>query len=119
MSNQEKCNVKYDVEDNSMFEQEFRKRLTELRELNKISARDMSLSIGQNPSYIHFIETGKSMPSMSAFLSICDYLNITPSEFFDTKNAQPERMREIIKNLQKLDNDLLTNIAIVISNLAK
>lgn len=101
-----------------MYETKFIKRLTELRLQKNVSARDMSLSIGQNQNYINNIENGKTMPSMSAFLSICDYLNITPSEFFDTKNAQPERLREAIKNLQKLDNERFNNITAVIANLA-
>lgn len=101
-----------------MFDDEFQKRLRDLRLHKKISARDMSLSIGQNQNYINRIENGTNMPSMSAFLSICDYLGITPSEFFDTHNAQPERLREAIKNLQKLDNERFNNITAVIANLA-
>lgn len=56
-----------------MFEEDFSRRLGELRERKGVSARDMSLSIGQNPGYINTIENGHSLPSMSAFLSICDY----------------------------------------------
>ena len=42
-------------------------RLTQLR-LNKgVSARDMSLSIGQSPNYINGIESGQSYPSMQNF----------------------------------------------------
>ena len=101
-----------------MYNDDFSKRLTQLRQAKNVSARNMSLSIGQSPNYIFSIESGKTMPSMSAFLSICDYLGITPSEFFDTHNAQPERLREAIKNLQKLDNERFNNITAVIANLA-
>lgn len=101
-----------------MYSEDFIKRLTELRLNKKASARDMSLSIGQSENYIYNIEAGRALPSMSAFLSICDYLGITPSEFFDTHNAQPERLREAIKNLQKLDNERFNNITAVIANLA-
>ena len=63
---------------------EFIRRLIELR-LNKgVSARDMSLSIGQSPGYINNIENGVNFPTMTVFFWICEYLNITPSEFFDT-----------------------------------
>ena len=101
-----------------MYNDEFIKRLIQLRQNKNVSARNMSLSIGQSANYIFSIESGKTMPSMSAFLSICDYLGITPSEFFDTHNAQPERLREAIKNLQKLDNERFNNITAVIANLA-
>lgn len=101
-----------------MFTEDFCNRLTQLRTNKNVSARDMSLSLGQSVNYINNIECGKALPSMSAFLSICDYLGITPSEFFDTHNAQPERLREAIKNLQKLDNERFNNITAVIANLA-
>ena len=67
-----------------MEQSEFCKRLVELRMNKGVSARDMSLSIGQSPGYINNIENGVNFPSMTAFFFICDYLNITPKEFFDT-----------------------------------
>ena len=40
----------------------FIERLIQLR-LNKgVSARDMSLSLGQSPNYINHIENGKNLP---------------------------------------------------------
>lgn len=58
-------------------------RLTQLRIQKGVSAREMSLSLGQAPNYINTIENRKSLPSMQAFFFICEYLNITPQEFFD------------------------------------
>ena len=46
-----------------MTEKEFSSRLVKLREEKGVSARDMILSMGQNPGYINTIENGKSMPS--------------------------------------------------------
>ena len=48
------------------YEERFSKRLIQLRMQKGVSAREMSLSIGQNASYINNIETGKALPSMSA-----------------------------------------------------
>ena len=101
-----------------MFEEEFRKRLLELRQLKKVSARDMSLSIGQNPNYINIIETGKAMPSMLVFFSICDYLKVSPAEFFETKTKNPERMRLMLSDLQKLSQHNFENIADITHSLA-
>ena len=70
-----------------MDEKDFSLRLAKLREKKGVSARDMSLSIGQNPGYINNIESGKSMPSLSGIFYICEYLGITPSDFFDTENG--------------------------------
>ena len=100
-----------------MFEEDFSIRLARLRTEKGVSARDMSLSIGQNPSYINNIETGKAMPSMSAFFFICDYLGITPMEFFDTEAEQPEELRKLIKNLKRLDKRQFNNIAEIVEGL--
>lgn len=54
-----------------MYEDEFPLRLTQLRNKKGVSARDMSLSIGQNPGYINNIESGKAMPSRA--LPIANY----------------------------------------------
>ena len=102
-----------------MYEETFSKRLETLRLLNGASARDMSLSIGQNPGYINSIETGKSLPSMSAFFFICDFLKITPKEFFDTESNDPIENREIVRNLKKLTAEQQKNIGAVIKDLAE
>ena len=67
-----------------MYETEFAQRLAQLRIQKGISARDMSLSIGQNPGYINTIENGKSFPTMTSFFYICEFLNVSPQEFFTT-----------------------------------
>lgn len=76
-----------------MTDKEFHLRLAKLRTQEGVSARDMSLSMGQNPGYINNIETGKSMPSLSGFVYICDYLDITARDFFDDGNECPEQLR--------------------------
>lgn len=63
-------------------EEKFAERLVELRIAKGVSARDMSLSIGQSAGYINNIENKKNLPSMAAFFYICDYLEISPQEFF-------------------------------------
>ena len=60
-----------------MYEEQFSKRLTELRTQKGVSARDMSLSIGQNPGYIRAIESGTAFPTMANFFYICEYFNIS------------------------------------------
>jgi transcriptional regulator with XRE-family HTH domain len=102
-----------------MYEEIFPTRLTQLRIQKGVSARDMSLSIGQNPGYINDIETGKALPSMTAFFFICEYLNITPLEFFDIDSKQPEQLRSVINNLKKLDERQLQNIAAIVEGLVR
>ncbi len=78
-----------------MEKDDFIKRLTELRLARGESARDMSLSMGQSPNYINNIENGKSLPSLQTFFYICDYLDITPMEFFNTEVQSPVALNEL------------------------
>lgn len=48
----------------AMEKNEFIERLVALRMAKGVSARDMSLSIGQSSSYINNIESGMSYPSI-------------------------------------------------------
>lgn len=50
-----------------MNEDFFRERLAQLRNQKGVSARDMSLSLGQSESYINKIENGKAFPAMRCF----------------------------------------------------
>jgi len=70
-------------------EKTFGLRLARLRGCKNISAREMSLAIGQNKNYINAIETGKNYPSMSVFLYICEYIGIEPKDFFDSGYHNP------------------------------
>lgn len=92
------------------YEDIFALRLARLRSQNGVSARDMSLSIGQNPNYINLIENGRALPSMTVFFYICEYLNITPSEFFDLDSSQPEALRELVEKLKRLPPEYLQHI---------
>ena len=78
-----------------MYEKIFSQRLAQLRLQKGISARNMSLSIGQNPGYINTIENGKSFPTMVNFFYICEFLNVTPKEFFDFEMGNPEKIKSM------------------------
>ena len=100
-----------------MNEKEFALRLAKLRQPRGVSARDMSLSMGQNHGYINNIETGKVMPSLTGFFYICEYLQVTPSEFFDTDSNDPEQIRTIAKDLKKLSPSQLASVADIVHGL--
>ena len=102
-----------------MTEDKFAIRLALLREQKGVSARDMSLSMGQNPGYINNIETGKSLPSLSGFFYICEYLGITPKEFFDDTIKYPAELKSIISGLQKLTPEQLNSLEVIIKGLTK
>lgn len=83
---------------------QFGDRLAEIRIEFGISARDLSLSIGQNEHYISQIENHCFYPSMQSFIYICDYLKITPCQFFDLDANNPTVINNIIDNLSKLSH---------------
>ena len=90
-----------------MEREDFIKRLVELRMKKGVSARDMSLSLGQSPGYINNIETGVNFPSMTVFFYICEYLGITPQDFFNTKSSNPIKINQIIELSERLNDDKL------------
>jgi len=100
-----------------MEEKDFALRLAQLREQKGVSARDMSLSMGQNPGYINNIESGKSLPSLTGIFYICDYLEVTPSEFFDLESKNPTKLDSIIKDLKHLDDKQLDTISTLVKEL--
>ena len=102
-----------------MYKEDFALRLSLLRTQMNISARDMSLSLGQNPGYINSIESGKALPSMAMFFCICDYLRISPEEFFAAENKFPATMKRITENLSQLDQETLDSVASIVEKLAK
>lgn len=102
-----------------MYEEKFALRLTELRNQKKVSARDMSLSIGQNPGYINNIESGKSLPSMTAFFYICEYLGVSPQEFFDTASKQPCELQQLVTDIKKLTPSQLDCVSMLVSELIR
>ena len=102
-----------------MDEKDFALRLAQLREKKNVSAREMSLAIGQNPGYINNIESGKSLPSLIGVFYICDYLGVSVSEFFDLDTKNPTKLNGIISDLKKLDDQQLESIANLVKGLTK
>lgn len=102
-----------------MEEKDFAMRLAALRTKKNVSAREMSLSIGQNQGYINHIETGQGTPSLSGIFYICEYLGITPSEFFDFEARNPVKLHKINEYLKKLSDEQLEMVETLVKNLAE
>lgn len=91
-----------------------RDRISELRTQKNISEYKMSLDLGHSKSYIQSISSGKALPSMSEFFYICEYLGVTPKEFFDPDETDSIRLHKLdsyAKNLSSKDLDALILIA--------
>lgn len=86
---------------------DFIKRLTELRMSKGVSAQDMSYSIGMSHSYINRLENSVGLPTMENFFYICDYLGVTPKEFFDFDTGNPSKLSLILKEALPLSDEQL------------
>ncbi len=102
-----------------MEEKEIGLRIAKLRTKRNVSAREMSLSIGQNESYINHIETGNGLPSIMGLSYICDYLNITMSEFFDYENTNPVKLKSLTTYLKKLNDEQLEAVEKLVKSIAE
>jgi len=82
-------------------------RIAELRTQMGISARDMSLSMGLADNYINNIENKKSYPSIQGLFHICEYLKVTPKEFFDDENTAPNILNDLTAEMKSLKKSAL------------
>lgn len=95
----------------------FYKRLTELRIQKGVSARDMSLSLGQSESYINKIENRRTLPSFTGFIYICEYFGISPKEFFNDNSITPQKTKELFNELEKLTPEHTEHILQIVKDL--
>ena len=96
---------------------EFIQRLVDLRLKKGVSARDMSLSLGQSAGYINNIENGVNYPSMTVFFYICDYFGISPKDFFDTDTANPPKIHALLAAAQGLSDEQLDHLIAIAGDL--
>lgn len=97
-----------------------RNRITQLRINKGISEYKMSYDLGHSRGYINNISSGKALPSLSEFFSICDYFGITPVAFFETEKNDPVLITTVIEKLKLLDDsDILLLLTLINRLIAK
>ena len=90
-------------------------RISILSTKKNVSEYRMSTDLGHSKSYIQSISSGKSMPSMGEFLYICEYLGVTPREFFDDSLGEPQLVQKLYELTRIMSEDNLN----VLINLAE
>ena len=95
-------------------EEQFAKRLKLLRFGKDVSARDMSLSLGQSEAYINRLENEKMLPSMLVFFCICEYFDISPGEFFNFEDSPSPDLVAAMKKLNAMESEKRAHILAVI-----
>lgn len=97
-----------------MDENYIRERITQLRIKKGVSEYRMSLDMGHGRSYIQNIVNGRSLPSMKEFLYLCEYLEVTPRDFFDEGVSNPALLQKAVDEMRHFsDQDLLTILSII------
>ncbi len=89
-------------------------RISTLRMKKGVSEYKMSLDLGHSKGYIQSISSGKTLPSLSELFYICEYLGVTPKEFFDEELPEPQLVRqlcELARDLPEEDLKLLIQTA--------
>jgi transcriptional regulator with XRE-family HTH domain len=97
----------------------FYERLSALRIQKGVSARDMSLSLGQSESYINKIENKRTMPSMQGFFYICEYFNIAPEEFFNYDVVAPGSRQELLDAVKTLSPSQINHLVLIAQDIAE
>ena len=83
------------------YDNALRKRLAQLRVQKGVSAREMSLALGQN----------------TGFFYICEYLDISPCDFFDFDTQAPKEASEMMSRLKRLNAVQLNHVAAIVEDI--
>ncbi|MBE5966449.1 MAG: helix-turn-helix transcriptional regulator [Lachnospiraceae bacterium] len=102
-----------------MYEKFVRDRITQLRLQKGVSEYQMSYDLGHSRGYIYNISSGKSLPPLTELFAICAYFGITPTQFFDDKQENPELIQKAVEGLKSLDNHDILMILSFINRLQK
>ena len=89
-------------------------RVISLRHLHNISANKLSKDLGVDPSTINKIEKGTAKPSMDLLFNICNYFDISLSEFFAEEKPfllpEQQRLLKATENLSPKQIEILMQL---------
>lgn len=94
------------------------KRFSIIRMAKNISARSLSLELGQSSQYINQIENGRKLPSIEGLYNFCEYFNISLGDFFNNAYEYPIQYRELLYCLNELDLEELKEITAIIRRIS-
>ncbi len=102
-----------------MTEDFIRERITALRLKKGVSEYRMSVDLGHSKGYIQSISSGRALPSLQELLYICDYLGITPREFFSDDEQNPMIITRIVEKLTAMNDEDLNLVLAVVDRMNK
>lgn len=100
-------------------------KIRKLRELKRVSLRDVQKDTGICYGTLHKIEKGERQPKSNALLLLSNYFGVPISYFIndennilDTKPQQTEQQKNCIDMIMQLDESLLSKAEIYLSGLS-
>lgn len=102
-----------------MYEEFVRERITQLRLKKGVSEYQMSYDLGHSRGYIYNISSGKALPPLKEFFSICEYFGLTPQQFFDESSQNPDLIQKAVEGMKRLDEDDMLMLLGFINRLLK
>ncbi len=94
-------------------------RITDLRIKKGVSEQKMSFELGHSGNYIQLISSGKMVPSLKEFFSICNFLEISPSLFFEENIKQPTLNQKAFNLISKISEKDLEIILPLLQRLSE
>ncbi len=102
-----------------MYEQFVRERITQLRLKKGVSEYQMSYDLGHSRGYVYNISSGKALPPLKEFFSICEYFQLSPAQFFDESTQHPDLICKALDGLYRMDEDDLLLLLNLINRMKK
>lgn len=100
-----------------MYDTFIRERINSLRMLHNLSEYQLSLELEHSQGYIQSITSGRTLPSMAAFLEICEYFKLTPAEFFDPSINNPSLYQSVVNDVKQLPENDLNLVSLMLKRL--
>lgn len=94
-------------------------RVTQLRMKKGISEQKMSFELGHSGNYIQLISSGKMVPSLKEFFSICEFLEVSPSLFFQENIENPLIKQKAIDSIENISEEDLQILLPLIERFSK
>ena len=102
-----------------MYEKFVRDRITQLRLQKGVSEYQMSYDLGHSRSYVYNISSGKALPPLKEFFAICEYFDITPQQFFNENEQNPELIQKALTGMKRLSEDDMLMLLGIINRMLK
>lgn len=97
-----------------MTERFVRDRITALRVKKGVSEYKMSYDLGHSRGYIYNISSGKALPPMKEFFQICEYLDVSPAQFFTETSENPNLITKAAREMEALsEEDVLLLLSLI------